>query len=136
MQTTWVIAADQGRARIFEMSEGGKQLQEIEDLLNPETRSGERGAALGGRLIGGSGGAATAHQEIESFSKRVGVFVEQGRAARRFDKLCLIAPAKFLDQLRQNLGEEARKMIEIEIPKDLAWSQSRDVAEFIRQRLH
>ena len=83
-----------------------------------------------------SGGAAgTAHREPDLFSKRVGEFVEQGLAARRFDKLCLIAPSKFLDQLRQNLGEQARAMIDEEIPKDLAWSQSRDVADFIRQRL-
>jgi len=135
MQTTWVIAADAGRARFFEMSEGGKQVTEIEDLLNPDVDAGERSAGLGGRLYA-SGAAGTAPRETDLFSKRVGQFVEQGLAARRFDKLCLIAPFKVLDQIRQNLGEQARRMIDVEIPKDLAWSQSRDVADFIRQRLH
>lgn len=135
MQITWVVAADAGRARVFEMSEGGKHVQEIEDLLNPDVREGECGAGLGGRLYAGAG-AGRAHRETDLFSKRVGEFVEQGLAARRFDKLCLIAPSKFLDQIRQSLGEEARRVIDEEIPKDLAWLQSRDVADFIRQRLH
>lgn len=134
MQTTWVIAADAGRARIFEMSEGGKQLQQIEDLLNPEIRPGERTLGRIERLAGNPMSDGSAQRETEQFSKRVGQFVEQGRAARRFDRLCLIAPSKFLDLMRQHLGEEARKMVEEEIPKDLVWSQSRDIADYIRQR--
>jgi len=136
MQTTWVIAANAGRARFFEMSEGGKQVKEIEDLLNPDMHEGERGAGLGGRLDASGTAAEPGHRETDLFPKRVGQFVEQGLAAHRFDKLCLIAPSKFLEQLRQHLGEEARRMVDQAIPKDLAWSQSRDVADFIRQRLH
>jgi protein required for attachment to host cells len=136
MQTTWVIAADAGRARIFEMSEGGKQLQQIEDLLNPDTLLDERSLGRIERLSGNPGSVGPAQRDTEQFSKRVGEFVEQGRAARRFDRLCLIAPTKFLDLMRQHLGDEARKMVEEEIPKDLVWSQSRDIVDYIRQRQH
>ena len=35
MPTTWIIAANAGRARIFADAKSAKSLQEVEDMVNP-----------------------------------------------------------------------------------------------------
>ena len=42
MQTTWILAADSSRARIFEVAEKDRRLLEIQDFVNPEARMSER----------------------------------------------------------------------------------------------
>jgi protein required for attachment to host cells len=41
--------------------------------------------------------------------------------------LHLIAPPKFLGQLRKELGKEVRKLVADELPKDLSWLSARDI---------
>ena len=147
MQTTWVIAADASRARIFEMSDRDDSFREIEDLLNPEGR--ELDHELGRDQQGSYSGkgerfmthtnepdATPKEHEVELFSKRLGRLLDQARNEHRFDKLRLIAPPKFLGLIRQELSKEAKQMVEEEIPKDIAWFEGRDVARYVRERGH
>lgn len=148
MQTTWVIAADSSRARIFEMSdEDAERFEEIDDLVNPEGRQDDREQRTDakGRFFGKGkreqGHTAEPHvgvieHSVEMFSKQLGHYLDQARNEHRFDKLCLIAPPKFLGLIRQNLGEEAKKAVEEEIPKDLAWIADHDIEAYVRQRPH
>lgn len=147
MQTTWVIAADSNRARIFEMSDEDLRFEEIEDLLNPEGRQDEREVRVDakGRFFGKNaemqGHTAEPHveavqNEVVLFSKRLGHYLEQARQEHRFDKLCLIAPPKFLGLIRANMGEEASKAVEEEIPKEIAWFKDTDIEAYVRKRLH
>lgn len=147
MQTTWVIAADSSRARIFEMSDEDLRFEEIEDLVNPEGRQDEREVRVDakGRFFGKNaqmqGHTAEPHveavqHEVVLFSKRLGHYLEQARQEHRFDKLCLIAPPKFLGLIRANMGEEARKAVEEEIPKEIAWFNDTDIEAYVRKRLH
>ncbi len=147
MHTTWIVAADASRARIFEIGEGADALQEIEDLVNPEGRltDHELRSDAKGRYFG-KGEHSQGHsaeprvtpvqQEIGRFSRRVGTYLEKARSEHRFDHLWLIAPPKFLGLIRDNLGDEARKLVDEEIAKDLAGLSSHDIAEYVRQRRH
>jgi hypothetical protein len=38
MATTWIVAADESRARVLQVMDRERHLTEIEDLLNPEGR--------------------------------------------------------------------------------------------------
>jgi protein required for attachment to host cells len=137
MTTTWIIAADSSRARILQVTDREQHLAEIEDLLNPEGRVHDRDLLADGhpRFSGqASGGPASDRQEMsatehatELFAKRVGDYLDKARTAHRYDRLHLIAPPKFLGQLRKELGKEVQKLVAEELPKDLSWLDARDI---------
>lgn len=165
MQTTWIVAADANRARIFEMNAAGG-LNEVEDMYNPEGRQQEReqvsdreGSFAQGGPIGGSGmHTPTAHgaaiggargqgstgepqetwreHDVNMFSKQLVRFLDQARNEHRFDKLRVIAAPKFLGLMRQNMNKEVQKMVEEEVAKEIAWLGNKDVEQYVRQLLH
>jgi protein required for attachment to host cells len=146
MTTTWIIAADSSRARILQVTDRARELDEIEDLLNPEGRVHDRELISDAhpRFSGHGGGdapgsdrqetSATEHA-TELFAKRVGDYLDKARTAHRYDRLHLIAPPKFLGQLRKELGKEVQKMVAEELPKDLSWLNARDLqAQYFANR--
>jgi protein required for attachment to host cells len=165
MQTTWVIAADSNRARIFEMAEGNK-LREIEDMYNPEGRQstgeqvsdaegsfaqggpvrggGSTGPGVAGAAIGGSRGQGSTGEpqetwrehDVNMFSKQLVRYLDQARNEHRFDKLRVIAAPKFLGLIRQNMNKEVQKMVEEEIPKEITGLDTRNVEQYIQSLLH
>ena len=137
MTTTWIIAADASRARILQVTDRAQQLEEVEDLLNPEGRVHDRELISDAhpRLSGHSGGGPASDREetsaaehaTELFAKRVGDYLDKARTAHRYDRLHLIAPPKFLGRLRKELGKEVQKLVAEELPKDLSWLNARDI---------
>jgi len=145
MTTTWIIAADASRARILQVTDRAQQLEEIEDLLNPEGRVHDRELISDAhpRLSGHSGGGPASDREetsaaehaTELFAKRVGDYLDKARTGHRYDRLHLIAPPKFLGQLRKELGKEVQKLVAQELPKDLSWLNARDIqAQYLDRR--
>jgi len=137
MTTTWIIAADASRARILQVTDRAQQLEEVEDLLNPEGRVHDRELISDAhpRFSGHSGGGpgsdreetSAAEHATELFAKRVGDYLDKARTAHRYDRLHLIAPPKFLGRLRKELGKEVQKLVAEELPKDLSWLNARDI---------
>jgi protein required for attachment to host cells len=149
MQTTWVLAADSARARIFEWSASDGHLHEIDDLLNPDGRAMEREIDTeprdpltrpGGKHAGANSTyqpASTATQHAaELFSKDVARCLDQARNEHKFDKLCVVAEPHMLGLLRNNLSKEVQKMVEEEIAKDISNMKEHDMEEYLRKRPH
>lgn len=148
MQTTWVIAADSSRARIFEMGEDEGHLHEIENMVNPEGRQQGREVRSDaeGRFATGTGVVGQGHttqprvdpveHQVELFSKRLGRFIDQACVQHKFDSLCLIAPPKFLGLMRENMSDQARKAVSEEIPKDIAWLSDHEIEQYLKARPH
>jgi protein required for attachment to host cells len=147
MQTTWIIAADSTRARIFE-AHGTQEFHEIEDLLNPAGRESDRdiNTDAKGRFYG-KGERHQGHtaepdidastHQTELFSKHVTEYLDKARVEHRYDELFLIAYPKFLGMLRENLSKEAQKLIKDEIPKDISKLGEREIHDFyVQNRLH
>jgi protein required for attachment to host cells len=139
MTTTWIIAADSSRARILQVTDRAHELAEVEDLVNPEGRVHDRELISDAhpRFSGHSGGgpgsdreetSATEHA-TELFAKRLGAYLDKARTAHRYDRLHLIAPPKFLGQLRMELGKEVQKLVAAELPKDLSWLNTRQIEQ-------
>lgn len=142
MQTTWVVAADASRARIFRML-GRNHIEEIEDFIHKEGRQKDRelrtdaigqysarGApASGGDLIERT--EPTEH-EAEIFSRTLGGYLDKARTDHKYDHLCLIAPPRFLGLLRKSLSKEALRMVDKEVPKDISWFNPRDIESYIK----
>jgi protein required for attachment to host cells len=111
MATTWIVAADESRARVLQVARPEQRLLEIEDLLNPQARLPDR--------------------DLQSDAEpRFKARVEQ-----RFDELVLVAPPKFLGALRKELDKEVERLVTDELPKDLSWFSGRDLESyFTRQK--
>src|SRR3954462_12737702 len=139
MTTTWIIAADSSRARILQVTDRDEHLDEIDDLLNPEGRVHDReliadahprfhGAGASGPGSDREETSATEHA-TELFAKRVGEYLDKARTAHRYDRLHVIAPPKFLGQLRKELDKEVQKLVADELPKDLSWLNVHELEE-------
>jgi protein required for attachment to host cells len=145
MATTWILAADSARARIFERASRDTQCREIEDFLNPEGRAQNReiNADADGRYYGHGAQyrAFAAGQKVtpvehktELFSKEVGRYLDKARAQRRYDRLYVIAPPEFLGLMRQNMTKEVQRLVADEINKDLSTADVAEIERCIEER--
>jgi protein required for attachment to host cells len=149
MATTWIIAADESRARVLQVTGREQHLTEIEALVNPagraqdrelETDAEPRFSGHGG--LGKPGGSPTSgpgsdreaqgavEQSARSFAREVGRYLDKARIDHRYDQLVLVAPPKFLGALRKELHKEVEKLVAEELPKDLAWFNAREIERY------
>lgn len=143
MASTWVVSADAGRARIFELNGKERHLQEIADLVNPEGRASERelNSDAQGRYFGrgertqghSTGDANSVGHANEMFSREVGRYLEKARNEHQFDRLVLVAPPKFLGLLRRSLSKGVQSTVTEEMDKDLSWLDTRDIERHINR---
>jgi protein required for attachment to host cells len=142
MPAKWVVVADASRARIFETRALGRGLREIEDIANPAGRAHSHDLLTdaGGRTYANAGtrhGSAQprsdpVEHEVEMFAKRLADRIEQARVERRFERLCLIAPPRFLGLLREKCCRETGKLVEFELAKDLSQLDAAAIDEHLR----
>lgn len=153
MPTTWIIAADESRARVLQLQGRGEhEIVEIEDFLNPngrlqnrelQTDAEPRFSGHGG--VGKPGAAPTSgtasdretpgavEHSVKTFARELGNYLEKARTAYRYDRLVLAAPPKFLGALRNELGKEVAKLVIEELPKDIAGLNPRDLAAYLHE---
>ncbi len=149
MQTTWIVAADSSRARIFEVHGQEDHLQEVYDFANPAGRAStqqienDRRSRFFATPEGSHGEGDTYQPRVEAiehetdlFSKEVSDFLDQAGMEHRYDKLCLIAYPKFLGMMRKNLSKATQRLVEDEAAKDISWRDTRDIEDYVRNRLH
>jgi protein required for attachment to host cells len=148
MATTWIIAADESRARVLQVA-GPDRLDEIDDLVNPSGRAQDRELQTdaeprfnghGGVGKAGSsrtGGPASDREaqgavehSVRTFAREVGRYLDRARLDHRYDQLVLVAPPKFLGALRKELDKEVEKLVADELPKDLAGFSARELERY------
>ncbi len=128
MGNTWVVVADGTRARLFNRHKNRK-LEEFDTLLSPvhrlhegdlvSDRDGRTFDSAGtGRHAMGNRNSAKDH-EMTIFAKRLAARLEEGRNAGELERLVLIAPPRFLGQLRSHLSERAAELVALTIDKEL-----------------
>lgn len=149
METTWIVSADAGRARIFSESNPAQPLIEIEDMVNTATRmrtaekyTDRLGPTAAGQSIHNTGAPTPSKQyeppqtpeerESESFSKDISGFLLKGWQEGLFQKLALIADPKFLGVLRMYLDPHLKPLVKLEINKDYTHSSPQQLHEQIR----
>ena len=138
MATTWIVAANASRARILQVLDREQRLEEVDDLLNPEARLSEReltSDAHPRRRPAGQPGndreeTGAAEHRTDLFAKRIGGYLEKARTDNRYDRLCLVAPPKFLGALRGELSKEVEKLVVDERDKDLSWFNARELERY------
>lgn len=146
MATTWILAADESRARVLQVTGREQRLTEIDGLVNPagraqdrelETDAEPRFSGHGG--LGKPGDSPTSgppsdperqgavEHSAHAFAKEIARYLDKARVERRYDQLVLVAPPKFLGALRKELHKEVAKLVADERPKDLAGFNAREI---------
>jgi len=128
MSTLWILTANRGFAKIFEVKGSGRQIKEVHHLDNPDGRLKNReffdepaGRAFD-RLGGGrhAMNAKDVHgEEQKEFIEKIAGILQQGRTNKEFDELAFVAPPQFLGELNQYIPPQLKKILIKEVPKDL-----------------
>jgi protein required for attachment to host cells len=148
MATTWIIAADESRARVLQVA-GPDRLDEIDDLVNPAGRAQDRElqtdaeprfnghGGVGKPASRSTGGPASDREaqgavehSVRTFAREVGRYLDRARLDHRFDQLVLVAPPKFLGALRKELDKEVEKLVADELPKELSGFSARELERY------
>lgn len=126
--TTWVLVADNSRARFFAAKNSASPLEEVRDLTYPEARlhEGDLVTDKGGRdrnpSTGGAHGVGTdsaKHDGAERFALQVCGELESARTDGAFKKLYVVAAPAFLGLLRKQESPALRQLIAGEVDKNL-----------------
>jgi protein required for attachment to host cells len=106
-----------------------RKLEEFDTLLSPGHRlhEGDLVTDREGRSFDsmGAGGHAvgnknsTKDHEMENFAKRLALRLDEGRTTGELERLVLIAPPRFLGQLRAHLSTRAAGLVALTIGKEL-----------------
>ena len=149
MDTTWIVSADAGRARIYSEPHPAKPLQEIEDMVNGAARlrdsdintdgmsplsAGKSSHGTGGALPGSQYEPQTTPEQhnAEIFAKDISGFLLKAQRDGKFQKLALVASPKFLGQLRAVLDPQLKNLVCFEINKDYTHSTGKELQEQIK----
>jgi protein required for attachment to host cells len=140
MNTTWILVAHRGGARLFESPGPGKGLQLVEDIPHPEGRlkNGEINTDRPGRAFDSFSRRHGMSQEHEAtdqvslmFARHLCDKLEKARAENRFAKLVLVAEPRLLGELRAALDKHTAALVSATLDKDLVGVDNRDLPKHL-----
>lgn len=67
----------------------------------------------------------------QHFAKSVATYLNKARSENAFNRLVLVAPAKFLGELRVGLNKNTKLSVIAEMPKDLVRLETRELANHL-----
>lgn len=144
---TWVVVADSSRATILSCDRRLRSSETIEALVHAQSRlkagdlvTSDRGRTRGGRPGRGAVSAMETptsldEQEADKFAHEVAQAIRDGQVHNRWESLILVAPPKFLGQLRAVLNQDAATQISETIAKNYTHEKPEDVLSRVRDAL-
>lgn len=138
MAHTWILLAEEGRARLLEREERDSPLSEGEAFTNPAGHMHE--SELTSDLPGSSSAAGAGRHNVDTdqgpkahsrevFAKMLADRLDDARVEHLCERLVLIAPPRFLGLLRKHLGDNTARIVEREIGKNLVRHSLDEVLE-------
>lgn len=141
MAITWVLVADSSAARFFSAETRNGALQEFETMAHPQGRMHEQELTsdLPGRAFDSAGQGRHAmatsvsprEQAVLGFADRIADYLDQGCNSNKYSQLIVVAPPEFLGTLRKKFSANVKRMIVLELDKNL----EQQTAEQVRQQL-
>lgn len=129
MKLTWIVIANNSRARFFTAETQSSPLTEIGDITHQEGRlhDKEMTSDLPGKIKGegGIGGHAFEQptdpkkHEAEHFAHQVASYLEAAHNVHKFEQLLLVAEPSFLGLLRNQLSDQLKKLICFELDRNI-----------------
>lgn len=127
---TWILIADQARARLFEACAADGGMHELAGLAHPEGRqkpheTGDERKTRVQESANAARHAAEPHTDPRDkvaleFAHGLAQLLESGRVEHDYERLILVAPPRFLGQLRASLGEQVARRVVASVDKNIA----------------
>ena len=134
---TWIVVADSSSARIFARAGRAVELQEIENLVHPESRSPGHDLTTDrpGRTFNSRGRTRHALQPkhsaheiaLQDFAQELARRLERGRKNRKFQQLILVAGPRCIGRLHQHLSPATAALVKREVHKNLVRRSERTI---------
>jgi protein required for attachment to host cells len=146
MKLTWLVVADNSKARIFEVDSHSGPIVELETIVHTQSRLHEQDMTsdLPGRRSGGINGSggnvyeaenSPKQQESINFAREVANEIEDGRKNNKFKQVMLVAAPGFLGNLRNALSVQTKKVTSFELAKNLSQLRADEIREHLPKRL-
>ena len=144
MKLTWILVADNTRARIFSADTPSSPLEEIEDFSHAEGRLHDREMTsdLPGKIKSvGAGGHAFEQptdpkkHEADNFAHSVAQYLEDAHNAHKFEQLLIVSEPSFLGLLRNQLSDQVKKLVQFELDKNITTHSAADIRQHLPQYL-
>jgi len=139
VSTTWIVVADRSRCSLYRRQRG-LALERVRELAHPEGRMAahEIDADRQGRSVDAVHGPHgfskrdDAHQhEAKVFAKEIADVLVQGRNARAYDALVLVAEPHFLGLLEGELDTPTRALVRESVHKHLTGASVPEIAKAV-----
>jgi len=144
MATSWIVAADAGRALILSKA-GASHVNTVRVLSNPSARrrtcdmvTDQRGRVdkKSGPIRSAMDSPINPHEQMAVvFAREICHFLEDSASRQAFDELILIAPGHFLGLLNAHLGHAATKRLVLCKAKDLIHTSRNNILRDVEQTL-
>lgn len=140
-----ILVADASNARLFRVESPTGDLIEMDTDTNPEARMQQR------ELTDDKPGEQTSHakdsrsvvdtaaepkdNEIHRFARDIADKLEKARNSGDLEKLYVVAPPRFLGELRSQMSPNLKSVVVEEINKDLSHLNARELRKQLPERL-
>jgi protein required for attachment to host cells len=144
MKLTWIVVANSTYVRIFTADTPSSPLEELENFVHTENRLHDREITsdLPGRVKSFGGGGHAYEQptdpkqhEADNFAHRIAQYLEDAHNENRFEQLIIVADPSFLGRLRNHLQEQIKKLVRLEIDKQITTLTAAEIRQHLPQYL-
>lgn len=142
-ESTYVLVADNARARVFLSDRFYRALEELQSFVHPEGRLHERdldsdrhgrqraAPNMGHHGFGGENNRQ--RQESATFAATLTDWLAKQRESGAFEHLVLIAPPHFLGELRKHLHPGCARQLLAQVDKNLVLEKGEDILERLKE---
>ena len=118
MPNTWVVVAESSRAKIFELEKRNSPLKEILDFTHTPSRLHQKDPTQQ---------TTVKENASNEFARNLHDHLKAACNKRKFNKLIIMSPPKFLGRLRKQLGANINKYVISEIDKNLVRHSTQEI---------
>ena len=145
MNSTWLVVADNSRARFFSMESRTGPIEETKSIVHTEARLKEKSMTSDAQGRGSGKGGEGMHayqdkispkeQENINFAREITSELDKARKQNKFRQFVLVAAPGFLGKLRDQMNKETQKLASFELAKNLAHLDAEDIRKHLPERL-
>ncbi len=139
---TWILAADSAGARLFEATAHDGELSLLARFESPESRlhGSDFTRDRAGRVQESANAArhgieprVDPHEKVAlQFAHQLAQMLERGRVEHAYEGLVLLAPPRFLGQLRGALDDQVARLVVTSVDKDATDASVGEIEAILR----
>ena len=145
MNSTWLVVADNSKARFFSMESRTGPIEETRSFVHTEARLHEQNMTSDAQGRGSGKGGEGMHayqdkvspkeQESINFAREVSLELDKARKENKFKQFVLVAAPSFLGKLRDQMSKETQKLASFELAKNLSHLDAVEIRKHLPDRL-